>query len=114
MNGSGFQPDHGYLPDRVNRGWKPLPPSQSLKLPPLNFFRFQNSFIFDQTDRAGYQRQRLSRKLSLTSNEFAFSGTTWERGNDRIHNPEALNPEPLNPEALTPETFIFLFRAFVS
>jgi len=35
--GVAFSHDHWYLPDRDNRGWKPLPQSKTVILPPLTF-----------------------------------------------------------------------------
>ena len=38
--------DYRYLPNRVNRGWKPLPQSVSLNLTSLGFFSwFQRAFL---------------------------------------------------------------------
>jgi len=43
-------------PNRVNRGWKPLPQPIWLKLTFLLFFKFCRSFRLDQTDRFSGQR----------------------------------------------------------
>ena len=65
--------DHGYLPDRVNRGWKPLPQSKSLKL--------------------------TSPILFLGSEEFSFSIKLAALA-ARPDIPEPMNPEPYEPLTL--------------
>ena len=73
-----FSHDQVYPPDRVNRGWKPLPQSKLLKLPPLYFYTFFGSKEVSSMIKMAVLAAKSSARLRNLVSDVEFLPSTFD------------------------------------